>query len=206
MGKILLLFLTSLTINPLSASVFRLEENVIGTSKFITECTIASSQDYEYCITQLASSWSLLTGGKYGRFSFAYWQGTNQYSASRGECGLRFDGKNVRGSKGLISGNSTACFFSEDEALEVYSAFLKETRFEFYRPIFKNENRGYVFYTSDAIPEDDDALIAAYIHHINTSSKRTKYRNSYYGHDKLALASPWSFAKILARFKYYTDD
>ena len=87
---------------------------------------------------------------------------------------------------------------------------LEETRFSFYEPKFKGKDQGTSFYSSDIglgwlsdKTLNNDVLIGAFIHHIAISSKRTIFSNAYYGHATVGGASPWTFAKVLSRFKYY---
>ena len=194
-----------------NASVFPLKKEVIGISELKTECITSSARKNDYCKTQIAFEMTLYTGGKFGQLSLAMWGGTDQYSSPTGACGLRFNGKNLKGKKAYIpQSNFTACYFSEDRALGVLAAMTEETRFDYYEPAFNGKSRDGGFYTSDLklgwltdkgmTPE---ILIGGYIHHIAISSKRSSYVNSFYGHHIIGPSAPWTFAKVLAKFKYY---
>ena len=190
---------------------FTLNEKVIGVPNLKTECTTASSQIKDYCKTQFAFTWTMYSGAKFGKFSVAKWSGTHEYASPTGICGLRFNDKHAIGIKDYIPGSEfTACYFSDGIALRVLAGMLEETRFEFYEPEFKGKNRDSDFYTSDIglgwLGEktlNNEIVIGAFLHHMAISSKRTSFKNSYYGHKTLAAKSPWSFAKVLAKFKYY---
>ena len=87
---------------PLMASVFPLKEEVIGVPNLKTECATSSSQNNDFCKTQIAYQLTLYTGSNFGQLSFAMWQGTDEYSSPEGGCGVKFSGKNIRGKKGYI--------------------------------------------------------------------------------------------------------
>ena len=104
----------------------------------------------------------------------------------------------------------TACYFTDGRALEVLAAMTEETRFDYYEPVYKGKNRDGGFYTSDLKPGwltdegmTSEILIGGYIHHMAVSAKRTSFSNAYYGHVVIGASSPWTFGKILSKFKYY---
>ena len=200
-----LLFLIFTPINTLSATTFYLKDNIIDNSAGLkTECFTSNSQSGDYCKTYFFSL-TLFTGGKFGQLSVGHWRGTDDYDSNNGRCGFKFNGKNARGEMGYIGSSSskfTACYLSNDTALTFISALLTETRFDFYAPNHKGKVRGENFYTSDLI-SIPDIVIAGFIHHLAVSAKRTSYSNAYFGHTMMVKASPWKFAKILAKFKYY---
>lgn len=206
MASIIILFCSSL-----NASVFSLSEEVIGVPNLKTECITSSSQSDDYCKTQIAYQFTLYSGGTFGQLSLAKWGGTDEYSASSGTCKLEFNGEYVDGSRDYIpDSNFTACYFRDENALAVLIGMLDETRFNFYTPTFKGKNHNHSYYTSDIslgwltdksiTPE---IVLGGFIHHTAISSKRTQFKNAYYGHPTLAKASPWKFGKILSKFKYH---
>jgi len=211
--KILFIYIWFGLISNSYAVDFFLNKEVIGEAGLKTECFTSSSKKNDYCKTQFAFKWTMYTGESFGQFSIALWGGTDKYASSKGTCGLKFNGKDVRGEKGYIpSSDFTACYFRKNNALIVLLAMLDETRFDFYEPSYNGKIRGGSFYTSDiglgwlgSKSLNKTILIGAFINHTYISAKRTSFNNAYYGHTMFAKTSPWTFAKVLAKFKYYEN-
>ena len=193
-------------------STFTLSEDIIGVPGLKTECVTSSSKSDDYCKTQIAHSFTLYTGAKFGQLSLAQWGGTDQHSASKGKCGLLFDEKDIPGNKDYIEKsvyNFTACYFKDKNAISVLQGMMNETRFDYYAPKFRGKNKNQSYYTSDIAlgwlsneSITPEIVIGAYIHHLSISAKRTTYDNAYYGHAKIAKISPLKFGKILSTYKY----
>lgn len=194
-----------------NASVFPLNEDIIGISQMKTECITNSSQKDDYCKTQIAYQLTLYSGGQFGQITLALWGGTSEYASPNGACHLEFNRYTALGLKSYIpNSNFTACFIKDEDAVRVLAAMTDETRFDYYEPKYKGKNRNQNFYTSDLKlgffsdrSIDENIVIAGYIHHLAISSKRTSYKDAYFGHTIVGASSPWTFGKILAKFKYY---
>ena len=189
------------------AAAFPINQKISSENPIITFCTTAPIFENDHCSTQIAYSWTIYSGSRYGELSLAYWGGTDRYASSSGECGLRVGGKYLIGQKGYASDTTdlTACFFTDMVAVELLKMMLSERRFEFSEPIFEGVNRNHAFYTSDIGlgRGKENYIISSAIHHIKVSSKRTKKDNPYLGFFDLAVESPWRFGKILIKFIYY---
>ena len=187
------------------AGEFHLDKRVIGESGLKTVCSTHSSQSQDTCRTHFAFAWDLFTGGRFGQLSIGIWSGTTEYAAWSGECGLRFNGISISGIKDLApeSSSFTACYIIGNEAEKVLGALLNETRFEFYEPVFNGKNRNQFFYSSDIEGLTPTRLMGAALHHSHISAKRTAYSNTNFFHSLLYKASSWTYAKVLAKFKYY---
>ncbi len=206
------LFILSITISfslgTLQASTYNINEKLVGISDQKTECFTAVNPINDYCKTQMGYKWTLFTGSEYGQLTLALWGGTDQYAHPKGECGLRFNGFDAKGEKGYISDDFTACFFSDELSVVLLAALLEETRFLFYEPFFNEKNRNYSFYTSEmgylsGAKLTEQIIFGLYLHHIAVSTERTRYHDHRYGHSVFLKASPFAFAKALAKFKYY---
>ncbi len=185
---------------------FHLDKRVIGVSGLKTVCSTHASRTQDTCLTHFAYAWDLATGGKFGELTIIISSGTDEYSSPSGECGLKFNQTTARGRKGYKDNTKygfTGCYIGGGGAKRVLTALLGETRFEFYEPRFKGKNRNQFFYSSDIEGLTATRLMGAALHHSHVSAKRTKYTDTLFFHNILFDASSWTYAKVLAKFKYY---
>jgi len=199
-------------VSSVNAAVFPLSEEALGVRGVSTTCVVSDSEVDDYCATQFSFLWTLYTGSKFSNLSVAFWSGTDEYASSKGECGLKFNGKYVVGKKDYIPGDSefTACFFNANDSLEVLAAILSETRFDYYEPEFKGASRNMSFYVSDLETGTlwhgtiiKKYLIISYLHHIKVSSLRTAFKDSSFGYFSFFVEIPFEFLKNYIGIGYY---